>query len=223
MTQLNSEIVAAQSQVVAAKANYDALINNGAKASSTDSAASAALAILIGRAGNLEQQLDAQSMVYGARHPAIVKLKAELAAINDQIKAELDRSINSAKATQDKATASLNALTEKMDELKGNVFNDNESEVALRELERDAAAKRAVYESFLARSSQIGQREHVDTTNVRVISTATPPAGRSWPPRTSLMIILGALAGFAIGLFLALARGIWRDLRSPPPAPQPIR
>jgi uncharacterized protein involved in exopolysaccharide biosynthesis len=223
MTQLNSEIVAAQSQVVAAKANYDALINNGAKASSTDSAASAALAILIGRAGNLEQQLDAQSMVYGARHPAIVKLKAELAAINDQIKAELDRSINSAKATLDKATASLNALTEKMDELKGNVFNDNESEVALRELERDAAAKRAVYESFLARSSQIGQREHVDTTNVRVISTATPPAGRSWPPRTSLMIILGALAGFAIGLFLALARGIWRDLRSPPPAPQPIR
>jgi uncharacterized protein involved in exopolysaccharide biosynthesis len=112
---------------------------------------------------------------------------------------------------------------EKMDELKGNVFSDNESEVALRELERDAAAKRAVYESFLSRSSQIGQREHVDTTNVRVISTATPPAGRSWPPRTSLMIILGAFAGFAIGLFLALARGIWRDLRSPSPAAQPVR
>lgn len=223
MTQLNSEIVAAQSQVVAAKANYDALVSNGAKASSTDSPASAALATLINRAGNLEQQLDAQSMIYGARHPTIVRLRAELAAINDQIKAELDRSINAAKATLDKATASLNALTEKMDELKGSVFSDNESEVALRELERDAAAKRAVYESFLSRSRQIGQREHVDTTNVRVISTATPPAGRSWPPRTSLMIIVGGIAGFAIGLFLALARGIWQDLRLPPPPAPPRR
>ncbi|MEZ2128041.1 MULTISPECIES: GumC family protein [unclassified Sinorhizobium] len=215
MTQLNSEIVAAQSQVVAAKANYDALVNSGAKASSTDSPASAALATLINRAGNLEQQFDTQSRIYGPRHPTIVRLKAELAAINSQIQAELDRSINSAKANLDKATASLNALTAKMDEIKGSVFSDNESEIALRELERDAAAKRAVYESFLSRSRQIGQREHVDTTNVRVISTATPPAGRSWPPRTSLMVILGAFAGFAIGLFVALARGIWYDLRSP--------
>jgi len=220
MTQLNSEIVTAQSQVVAAKANYDALVRNGAKASSTDSPASAALAILIGRAGNLEQQLDAQSMIYGTRHPTIVRLKAELAAIDNQIQAELARSINSAKANLDKATASLNALTGKMNEIKGNVFSDNASEVALRELERDAAAKRAVYESFLSRSGQIGQREHVDTTNVRVISTATPPGGRSWPPRTMLLVILGAAAGFALGLFLALARGIWRDLR---PLPAPAR
>jgi uncharacterized protein involved in exopolysaccharide biosynthesis len=103
-----------------------------------------------------------------------------------------------------------------MNALKNNVFTDSESQVALRELERDAASRRAVYESFLSRSRQITEREQIDTTNVQVISTAVPPKGRSWPPRTPLMAGLGAFAGFALGMLLAIAMGIVRDMRQPP-------
>jgi uncharacterized protein involved in exopolysaccharide biosynthesis len=104
-----------------------------------------------------------------------------------------------------------------MDDLKGSVFSDNDAQVELRQLERDAASKTSVYESFLARAHQITEREQIDTTNVRVISTATPPPGRSWPPRTIVMIAIGAFLGFALGMLIALIRGARRDLRGPAP------
>jgi uncharacterized protein involved in exopolysaccharide biosynthesis len=216
MTQLNSQIVAAQSRLIAAQAGYDAVAAAGGNASSADPVAAAALVALRTKAGNLQQQLDALSMTYGRRHPAIVRLDAELAAANAQIKAELARTLDAAKATLDKAKASLKALTSKMDDLKGSVFTENESQVPLRQLERDAASKTAIYESFLSRAHQITEQEQIDTTNVRVISNAVPPAGRSWPPRTMLMMLAGAIAGFALGMLFALGRGILRDLRQPP-------
>jgi uncharacterized protein involved in exopolysaccharide biosynthesis len=102
-----------------------------------------------------------------------------------------------------------------MTDMKGDVFSDNESQVALRELERDATSKTTIYESFLSRARQITEREQIDTTNVRVISGAVPPPARSWPPRTMLLVALGLFAGFFLGMLVALVRGISRDLRQP--------
>jgi len=223
MTQLNSQIVAAQSRMIAAQAAYDAVVAAGPTAVSSDPVAAAALVALRNKAGNLQQQLDAMSMTYGKRHPALVQLHAELNAANAQIKAEVNRIHEAAKSTLDKAKSALDGLNAKMDDLKGNVFNDSDSQVALRELERDASSKTAVYESFLSRAHQITEREQIDTTNVRVISTAVPPAGRSWPPRTIIVVGLGLVAGFMLGMLVAMIRGIFRDLREPPLRPGEFR
>jgi len=216
MTQLNSQIVAAQSRLIAAQASYDAVVAAGANANSSDPVASVALTALREKAHTVQQQLDAMSMTYGKRHPNIQRLTAELGAINTQLKTELSRTIGTAKATLAKAKASMEALNAKMSDLKGNVFTDNESQVALHELERDATSKAAIYESVLSRTHQISEQEQIDTTNVRVISSAVPPPGRSWPPRTILMIIAGLVGGFVLGMLLAMFRGIFRDLRQPP-------
>ena len=45
--------------------------------------------------------------------------------------------------------------------------------VTLRELERDATAKRAVYESYLLRARETGEQKDVNTANISVISEAT--------------------------------------------------
>ncbi|TIY02043.1 MAG: lipopolysaccharide biosynthesis protein, partial [Mesorhizobium sp.] len=216
MTQLNSEIGEAQSRVIAAQASYDALVASGVNGANPDPAVSAALAALRDKANSLRQQIDSQSMTFGPRHPTIVRLRTEFETVSSQLRAEFARTVGTAKANLDKANASLASLSAKMNDLKSSVFTDSESQVALRELERDAASRRAVYESFLSRSRQITEREQIDTTNVQVISTAVPPKGRSWPPRTPLMASLGAFAGFALGMLLALAMGIVRDVRQPP-------
>ncbi len=216
MQQLNGQVVEAQSRVIAAQSTYDELVAAGRNATTADTQASGALTTLRASAGALKQQLDAQSMVYGPRHPTIVRLNTELAAVNAQLETEVGRIVAAAKVTLDEAKSAVVALTAKADELKTSVFGDNEALVTLRELERDATSKSTIYEAFLSRARQVTEREQLDTTNVRVISTAVPPAGRSWPPRTVVMLGAGAVGGFIVGMLLAIVFGMLRDMRHPP-------
>jgi uncharacterized protein involved in exopolysaccharide biosynthesis len=215
MAQLNQQVVEAQSRVIAAQSSYDELVAAGRNATTADTQASGALTTLRASAGALRQQLDAQSMVYGPRHPTIVRLNTELAAVNAQLEAEVGRIVAAAKVSLEEAKTAAAALAAKADELKTSVFGDNEALVTLRELERDATSKSTIYEAFLSRARQVTEREQLDTTNVRVISTAVPPAGRSWPPRTVVMLGAGAVGGFAAGMLLAVLFGIIRDMRQP--------
>jgi succinoglycan biosynthesis transport protein ExoP len=221
MNALNTQVVEAQAKLIAAQTNYDTLVAAGADANpSVGNVAS--LQALRDRAGALQQQLLAQSMTLGPRHPTIVGLTAELGAVQTQIRSEVDRAVASAKTALDEAQANLEALAAETRSLTSAVFTDNDLQVQLRELERDAASKTAIYESFLSRARQITEREQIDTTNVRVISTAVPPPGRSWPPRTVVVIGIGAFAGLLLGMGIAIAVGIWRDMRWPP-APRASR
>ncbi len=215
MTQLNSEVVDAHAKVAAAQSAYDGLVAAGRNATTQDTEDSAALSALRANAGNLQQQLDSASRVFGPKHPTIVKLNAELAAVNAQLDEQIARITQAAKATLEQAKATLAALSTQSDSLKSGVFTDNDAMVALRQLERDATAKSTVYEAFLGRAKQITEQEQIDTSNVRVISTAVPPTARSWPPRTVLLILLGAIGGFVVGMLLAVLVGIARDLRRP--------
>ncbi|MCO5090843.1 GumC family protein [Bosea sp. (in: a-proteobacteria)] len=219
LTPLNNQIMEAQSRVIAAQANLDALVASGAGGTYVSPDVSGALIALRERANSLKQQLDSQAITFGARHPSLLSLKAAYETTNAQLKAEFARLVASARLELDKAKASLNSLNAQMLDLKGSVFSDNDSEVALRELQRDAAAKTAVYENFLARARQITEREQIDTTNVQVISAAVPPLKRAWPPSAVILIGLGAIAGFGLGLFLAIVRGIAGDMRLPPGRP----
>lgn len=216
MTQLNAQVVEAQSRVIAAQSAYDELVAAGGNASTADTQASATLNALRAKAADLRAQLGSQSMVYGPRHPAIVKLNTELGTTEAELGSEISRIVKAAKVTLEEAKSGLAALTANADALKTDVFSDNEALVALRELERDAASKTTIYEAFLARARQVTEREQIDATNVRVISTAVPPAARSWPPRTVVVMAIGAVGGFALAMLLAVAVGIWRDLRRPP-------
>ncbi|CAM5538511.1 hypothetical protein MAUB1S_08994 [Mycolicibacterium aubagnense] len=220
MTQLNGQIGEEQSRLVAAQATYDALVASGINGTRSTPEISETLATLRERANSLRQQIDSQAMTFGPRHPTIVRLKTELETVDAQVKAEFARTVDQAKVNLNRSKASLASLNAKMNDLKGRVFADNESEVALRELLRDAASKTAIYESFLSRARQITEREQIDTTNVQVISTAVPPNARSWPPSIPIMVGLGAVAGFVLGMLLAIGWGIQRDMRNPPNRPE---
>ncbi|MDW6022421.1 GumC family protein [Mesorhizobium sp. BAC0120] len=220
MTQLNSQIVEAQARATAAQASYDTLVAGGVNGNNASPTVSGTLADLRDKANSLRQDLNSQSVQLGPRHPLILKLRAELDTVNTQVKAEYQHTVEAAKASRDAAKISLDSLVAKMNNLQGDVFTDNDSEVGLRELERDAASKTAIYERFLSRTRQMSEREQIDTTNVQVISAAVPPKGRSWPPRTMLLVALGAFGGFAFGMMLSIAWGIRQDLRLQPNDPR---
>ena len=214
VSELNTQVVDAHSRVIAAQSAYDALRTAGRNAVPTDAAAAAALTALRSQADSLRQQVDSAAMVYGPRHPTLLRLKAQLAAANAQVDAEVARVTAGAKSSLAQAQASLAALKQRQQSLTGGLFADNEAQVGLNQLQRDADSKSAIYQSFLSRAQQITQSEQIDTTNVRVISTAVPPADPSWPPRPALLTGLGLVGGFVAGLLLAIVLGVWGDMRA---------
>ena len=212
LNQINAQVLDAQARVIEAQTAYDELMSGGVVPGSAGTQQSA-LDGLRTQYATARQQLDSQSLIYGARHPIITRLQGDVAALETQLAAETARIEAAAKARVDEAQAALDALRQSSAAQQATVFSDNAALVRLRELERDAESKAAVYEAFLARSQQLAEQGQLDTTNIRVISTAVPPPARSWPPRTLVLIVAGAAAGLFGGLLLALGLGAWRDLR----------
>jgi uncharacterized protein involved in exopolysaccharide biosynthesis len=216
MTQTNTQMLAARTRVIEAQANYNALIRASDSSAATVPAVSDTLRDLKLRAGALEQQLSAQRMTYGDRHPSIGRLQSELTAAREQIRTELQRTTNAAKAELDKANEALRGISSNMTELQNSAFDEGQAQVDLRELQRDALTKTQIYESFLSRVRQVTERERINTDTVRVVTPPVPPSSRSWPPGTAVLFIIGGMIGFMMGLGIAVVRGMTRDIRSTP-------
>jgi hypothetical protein len=82
----------------------------------------------------------------------------------------------------------------------------------LREFEREAAAKRSVYEAFLLRAKETSERKDINTANVSVISKAFPPLEPNGPSR-AIVALAGLLLGFASGVGMGAMRGAYESLR----------
>ncbi|TIT81572.1 MAG: succinoglycan biosynthesis protein exop, partial [Mesorhizobium sp.] len=87
----------------------------------------------------------------------------------------------------------------------------NSALVSLRELEREAAAKRSVYEAFLLRAKETGEQKDINTANINVISKAFAPLEAKGPSR-AVMALAGLLLGFASGVGLGAMRGAYESL-----------
>lgn len=226
LSQINQQLVAARERLISAQSRYDDLTAS----SSTDALAmqSPTISSLRTQYATLRSRVDADSQIYGPRHPRLVQARIELQGLQSEIEAERARIVQAARNNLDQARAVAAALEADASNVSSEVFTDNDAQVRLRDLSRDAAAKTAIYEAFLVRARQITEQRDLDTTNIRVISPPVPPKSRSWPPRTAQLGGFGAIAGAALGILMVLGGGVWREMRRVPapvapasPAPMP--
>jgi uncharacterized protein involved in exopolysaccharide biosynthesis/Mrp family chromosome partitioning ATPase len=146
----------------------------------------------------------------GSRHPSIIALESQVRDLRALIKDELSRIGLSARSDFERARANEQSLERSLDTLKRTAISTNQAFVRLRELEREVEASRAVYEAFLVRARETSEQQTIDTTNSRVITTATPPRDRSWPPR-ALLAAAALLAGLGLGAGAGLLREYFDD------------
>ncbi|HEY8578063.1 MAG TPA: GumC family protein [Devosia sp.] len=139
----------------------------------------------------------------GARHPTIVSLAAEVERTERSLIAEAQRITNELKARAEAAAGNVAKLEADLEQLRSTSNLANLGAVELRQLQRDAEAKRAVLDQFLMRSQETGQLESMQLSNARSISPAHPPAQATWP-RPSLLLLLATITGFSVGCALAL-------------------
>ncbi|MBA3448697.1 MAG: hypothetical protein H0T56_14050 [Pseudaminobacter sp.] len=139
-------------------------------------------------------------------------IEAQLAGARDLLKTELRRIVSSTQTELKRAVQLEQELAARLAQLKvrqGDVSNEL---VTLRELEREASAKRAVYEAFLLRARETGEQSDLSTVNMSVISKANPPLDAN-PPSRSTMALTGLLLGFLTGVGFGGVRGAYESLR----------
>ncbi len=135
----------------------------------------------------------------GPRHPDVETLNAQVHDVQKLVDGELARIAAAAQSDLERAQASEQALERNLERLKKDAVATSLASVRLRELEREVEASRAVYETFLVRARE-----------TRVISRATPPRDKSWPPRT-LLLAIALVGGLGMGAGLGLMREYLND------------
>lgn len=161
---------------------------------------------------SLKQEADRAAIRFGPRHPELQALNAQIAGARDRIAAELRRIGSSLQVDLKRAVQLEQDLASRLAQLKVRSGDVNSDLVSMRELEREATAKRSVYEQYLLRAKETGEQKDINTANINVISKAFAPLEPNGPSRV-VVALAGLLLGFASGIGLGAMRGAYESLR----------
>jgi polysaccharide biosynthesis transport protein len=147
----------------------------------------------------LRAQLAEQSSTLLGQHPRIKELRAQIADLEGQMRAEADRMARSLENDAKLATARVDGLTNGLDQLKRQAASTNEQDVQLRALERDAKSQRDLLESYLAKYREATARDSIGSAapDARIISSAVVSNTPSWPKKLPTVLV-AALAMFVL-------------------------
>ena len=210
LSELNNQLGMARARTAAAKARLDQIehvrIPKEEIGAFPEAVQSQTITALRTQYAEIMRREAEQMTSLGERHPAVIEIQAQAERLRHMIEDEVRRIALSARSEYESARANEAALAANLEKLKGNAVTTNEAMVTLRELERDVAASRAVYESFLVRARETGEQERLDTKNIRVISRADPPLRRSFPPSNTLLAVGALLIGVCGGTGIVMMR-----------------
>jgi polysaccharide biosynthesis transport protein len=151
----------------------------------------------------LSREMSDLALRYGEKHPQMVKARAELSDIRTQINSDVERQVRGLRSELGVMREREAILVNQLRGLQGSIITQNDAEVRLRELEREAQANRTLYETFLNRFKESGEQEQIQQADSRVISQAQTPTNPAYP-RRGLVLLAAAMVGLLGGAVLVL-------------------
>lgn len=207
MAELNSRLVEARSNLAEAEAKLSHAEATAASAADAESIPTVLQSPLIislrTEKSGLERKIAELRSEYTDKHPTMVAMLAQLSDIQNGIKSEIDRIVASLRQEADIARQRLERVDARMSEVETQMGTSNAQTVELRQLEREAEATRAMYESLLMRSKETAFQAGILEPGAKVLSAAVIPGSASFPPK-KLLLVVGMLAGAVIGIVIAL-------------------
>jgi uncharacterized protein involved in exopolysaccharide biosynthesis len=214
LSQLNTRLNDANSRLQDVRERYKKLSQTSANGvAGTSSLSSPLLDTLRSQYSVLKQQYDELALTYGERYPKLAASRAQLATLRSEIARETDRVLQSVKIEMDQAQSAVDSLRSQINTAQGRVSNDDAAQVDLQDLQRNAEAKAALYDTFLKRAGETGEQEQLNVSNLRIVTEPVPPERRNFPPPTSLLAIGGLIAGLLLGVFFVVAGRTLIELR----------
>jgi uncharacterized protein involved in exopolysaccharide biosynthesis len=231
---LNEQLSAARARTIALNARAASIggvtPDRAVEGGLPEEVASSLLNQLRTQYSSLKQSVDALSAKLGPRHPQLQAAESQLESARREIAAEIRRVSSAIQVDLRRAVQTEQDLAAGLATLKARRSDAGDEIVKLRELEREAAARRAVYEAFLLRARETGEQSNISTANIRMISRAEPALKAAGTSR-KIVAIGGTAAGFGLGILVAALSVVLSgqkirkalDSRILPQRPAPVR
>ena len=206
LADLANELTKARTRAVEANARFEKFkgVVNSARINElpADAAHAGVLDKLRGQLADLERQESNLRTTLGDRHPALREVESQLRDARGQVAAELKRLADASGVELQVARAAEKDMAARVEQARKATDGRNQSSVELRELERDVAASKAVYEKFL-RARESNDSQNASGPDARVLAPATIPSAPS-QPKTAAVLFASIASGLFIGVGLAL-------------------
>ena len=183
------------------------LLDAGGIESASDVLASPVIQKLREQETDVARRAAEMATVYGPRHPTMINVQAELEEMRGKLAGEVGKIVRSLANELEVARIRERTLEGGLDELKSDTERLNAAQGRLRVLEREAAANRTLFDTFLARWKETGRQDEIQYADARILSRAVVPGGPSSP---QTFRILGAALAFSLVLGIALVHLVER-------------
>jgi uncharacterized protein involved in exopolysaccharide biosynthesis/Mrp family chromosome partitioning ATPase len=203
----NQQIAAARAEAArdsAAFAGARAQLRAGGADNVGEAAGSPVVSALRGQRAQLVVRERELSQRYFDNNPDLVTARRQIADIDSQIAAEVNRSLRNLEAQSQASTQRLASLETSRNGTRVRLGADNQALVELSALEQRANAAQALYDSYLQRRIAASARSGTEQPTARLISAATVPVFPA-SPDLALNLALGAVIGVLLGATLAIA------------------
>ena len=203
--ELNTQLMKTRTEVEEKRARLEqvrsVIDTNGDVEGISELTASATLTELRRKQAELNSRATDLQNKLGPRHLQVIAIRAEVAAINQQINAEAEHVLGNMKNSYDIAVRQEQSQEANLQSLTAHV--NSEVYVKLQQLQRVADADRNLYNSYLSQYNDISERRTLQDASARIISPATLPR---WPssPKRKLIYVLGGALGLGGGFLLAV-------------------
>lgn len=203
LSKLNASLIDARADLAQKRAQVELLDRVAGKGGSLRNLPGIANAEALQGLQSQENNLSAEEAKllarYGAAHPLVVHIHAQLQDIDRSIAAETSRLAAGIRNEYQLAEARVKSLENSLKVATGQIDLDDATAVRLRELERTAAVNKVLFEDFLKQAKITEAQSTFQPEDVRIITPATIPSGASYPSKTRFM---------AVNLFFGLLLGI---------------
>ena len=196
LADINSQIAIARGQKADAETKalmIRSMIESGRQLEASEILNSDLIRRLSEQRVTLRAQLAEQSATLLEFHPRIKELRAQIADLENQIRAETEKVVRSLESNARIADARVNTLNVSLGQLKTQAASSNEQDVELRALEREAKAQRDLLESYLAKYREAAARDSLEAApaEARIISRAVVSNTPSYPKKLPFVLLVG--------------------------------
>jgi succinoglycan biosynthesis transport protein ExoP len=152
-------------------------------------------------------QVAVLSTRYGPRYPDMLKAQRQLADLDIQIHAEINRIVSSLQAAADVSRQRVASTEQTLGAARDTLASNGRAQVGLLALEGKAAASQSLYDAYLTRFKETSTQVGTERPDARIVSRAEIPTVQT-APKVGLYLAFGAILALGaamVAIFVAEA------------------